>query len=74
LKHCFPNPLPCKTHKVSVFGNTDPIERVEIQAVFSKLVRVIGWRALQDHNVGGRAGFRRELSTKVFLNGSCHAP
>jgi hypothetical protein len=30
---------------------TDPIERVEIEAVFSKAVRVIGWRELQDDSV-----------------------
>jgi tryptophan-rich hypothetical protein len=30
---------------------TDPIEQVEIEAVFSKSVRVIGWRELQDDSV-----------------------
>jgi hypothetical protein len=27
---------------------TDPIERVEIEAVFSKATQVIAWRELQD--------------------------
>jgi tryptophan-rich hypothetical protein len=30
---------------------TDPIERVEIEAVFSKAVQEIAWRDLQDDNV-----------------------
>ena len=30
---------------------TDPIEQVEIEAVFSKAVQVIGWRELQDDGV-----------------------
>ena len=30
---------------------TDPIEQVEIEAVFSKAVQVIGWRELQDDSV-----------------------
>ena len=30
---------------------TDPIERVEIEAVFSKTVQEIAWRDLQDANV-----------------------
>ena len=30
---------------------TDPIEQVEIEAVFSKAVQVIAWRALQDETV-----------------------
>ena len=30
---------------------TDPIEQVEIEAVFSKAVRVIAWRDLQDETV-----------------------
>ena len=30
---------------------TDPIEMVEIEAVFSKAVREIGWRDLQDEKV-----------------------
>jgi tryptophan-rich hypothetical protein len=30
---------------------TDPIERVEIEAVFSKAVQVIAWRELQDDGV-----------------------
>ena len=30
---------------------TDPIESVEIEAVFSKATQVIAWRALQDHTV-----------------------
>ncbi len=30
---------------------TDPIESVEIEAVFSKVTQVIAWRALQDHSV-----------------------
>ena len=30
---------------------TDPIESVEIEAVFSKATQVIAWRALQDHSV-----------------------
>jgi tryptophan-rich hypothetical protein len=30
---------------------TDPIERVEIESVFSKAVQVIAWRELQDDNV-----------------------
>ena len=29
----------------------DPIEWVEIEAVFSKAVQVIGWRELQDDSV-----------------------
>ena len=30
---------------------TDPIERVEIEAVFSKATQVIAWRELQDDSV-----------------------
>jgi tryptophan-rich hypothetical protein len=30
---------------------TDPIERVEIEAVFSKATQVIAWRDLQDNSV-----------------------
>jgi tryptophan-rich hypothetical protein len=30
---------------------TDPIEQVEIEAVFSKAVQVIAWRELQDDGV-----------------------
>jgi tryptophan-rich hypothetical protein len=30
---------------------TDPIEQVEIEAVFSKAVQVIAWRDLQDDGV-----------------------
>jgi tryptophan-rich hypothetical protein len=30
---------------------TDPIERVEIEAVFSKAVQEIAWRDLQDDSV-----------------------
>ena len=30
---------------------TDPIEQVELEAVFSKAVKVIAWRDLQDDNV-----------------------
>jgi len=30
---------------------TDPIEFVEIEAVFSKAVKVIAWRELQDESV-----------------------
>ena len=30
---------------------TAPIERVELEAVFSKAVRVIAWRDLQDETV-----------------------
>ena len=30
---------------------TDPIERVEIEAVFYRGVQVIAWRALQDQSV-----------------------
>jgi tryptophan-rich hypothetical protein len=30
---------------------TDPIELVEIEAVFSKAVQVIAWRDLQDNSV-----------------------
>jgi len=30
---------------------TDPIERVEIEAVFSKAVQEIAWRELQDESV-----------------------
>lgn len=30
---------------------TDPIEQVEIEAVFSKAVQVISWRELQDDSV-----------------------
>lgn len=30
---------------------TDPIESVEIEAVFSKATQVVPWRALQDDNV-----------------------
>jgi hypothetical protein len=30
---------------------TDPIEQVEIEAVFSKAVQVIAWRELQDDSV-----------------------
>jgi tryptophan-rich hypothetical protein len=30
---------------------TDPIEQVEIEAVFSKAVQVIDWRDLQDDSV-----------------------
>ena len=30
---------------------TDPIERVEIEAVFSKAVQEISWRDLQDNRV-----------------------
>jgi tryptophan-rich hypothetical protein len=30
---------------------TDPIERVEIEAVFSKTVQEIAWRDLQDESV-----------------------
>lgn len=30
---------------------TDPVERVEIEAVFSKAVREIAWRDLQDDSV-----------------------
>jgi hypothetical protein len=31
--------------------HTDPIEQVEIEAVFSKAVQVIAWRDLQDDHV-----------------------
>ncbi len=31
--------------------DTDPIERVEIEAVFSKATQVIAWRDLQDDDV-----------------------
>ena len=30
---------------------TEPIESVEIEAVFSKAVQVVAWRDLQDNNV-----------------------
>jgi tryptophan-rich hypothetical protein len=30
---------------------TDPIELVEIEAVFSKAVQVMAWRELQDYSV-----------------------
>ena len=30
---------------------TDPIEQVEIEAVFSKAVQVIAWRELQDDSI-----------------------
>jgi tryptophan-rich hypothetical protein len=30
---------------------TDPIEQVEIEAVFSKTVQVVAWRDLQDEGV-----------------------
>jgi hypothetical protein len=30
---------------------TDPIERVEIESVFSKATQVIAWRELQDDSV-----------------------
>jgi tryptophan-rich hypothetical protein len=30
---------------------TDPIERVEIESVFSKAVQEIAWRALQDDSL-----------------------
>jgi tryptophan-rich hypothetical protein len=30
---------------------TDPIEQVELEAVFSKVVQVIAWRDLQDETV-----------------------
>jgi tryptophan-rich hypothetical protein len=30
---------------------TDPIEDVELEAVFSKATQVIAWRELQDHSV-----------------------
>jgi hypothetical protein len=30
---------------------TDPIEQVEIEAVFSKAVQVIAWCNLQEHSV-----------------------
>jgi hypothetical protein len=33
---------------------TDAIERVEIEAVFSKAVQAIGWRELQDDSVWRR--------------------
>ena len=35
---------------------TDPIEQVELEAVFSKAVQVIGWRELQDDS-GWRQGW-----------------
>jgi len=35
---------------------TDPIEQVELEAVFSKSVQVIGWRELQDDS-GWRQGW-----------------
>ncbi len=31
--------------------STDPIEQVEIEAVFSKAVQVMAWRELQDDSV-----------------------
>ncbi len=31
--------------------STDPIDQVEIEAVFSKAVQVMAWRELQDENV-----------------------
>lgn len=34
---------------------TDPIERVEIEAVFNRGVQVIAWRALQDLSVWQQA-------------------
>jgi len=43
---------------------TDPIERVEIEAVFSKAVQVIGWRELQDDSVW-RQGWRSHKRTRV---------
>ena len=37
--------------------STDPIELVELEAVFSKAVQLIGWRELQDGSVW-RQGWR----------------
>jgi tryptophan-rich hypothetical protein len=36
---------------------TDPIESVEIEAVFSKATQVFAWRALQDDSVWRKVGF-----------------
>jgi hypothetical protein len=36
---------------------TDPIEQVEIEAVFSKAVQVIAWRELRMTAFGGWVGF-----------------
>jgi tryptophan-rich hypothetical protein len=38
---------------------TDPIERVEIEAVFSKAVQEIAWRDLQDDRVWRQGVTRR---------------
>jgi len=45
---------------------TDPIELVEIEAMFSKAVQVIAWRDLQDHGVW-RQGWVRVGSMFAML-------
>ncbi len=40
-----------KSNRFSPELPTDPIESVEIEAVFSKAVQVIAWRDLEDDSV-----------------------
>jgi tryptophan-rich hypothetical protein len=40
---------------------TDPVESVEIEAVFSKATRLITWRELQDHSAWRSANVRLSL-------------
>lgn len=52
---------------------TDPIERVEIEAVFSKGTQVIAWRDLQDERVAARLGLYelRESIPAQFFQPRC---
>jgi len=48
---------------------TDPIERVEIETVFSKGTQVIAWRDLQDELVAARLGLnelRESIPAQFF--------
>ena len=45
---------------------TDPIEWVEIEAVFSKAAQVVAWRDLQDDSVwADRVGFKFGLTLQL---------
>jgi hypothetical protein len=51
---------------------TDPIERVEIEAVFSKGTQVSAWRELQDEGVWLQGGMCADSGVSTALMGSPH--
>ena len=46
----------------------DPIERVEIEAVFAKALQAIGWCELQDDSVWRQGGLDARFSLKGDKN------